>query len=181
MKEEIIKCVVDNSLLDNISNIATLLISIVNLIFVIWVYRTDKKERNSEKIKNHKYEWYKMIDVQTRVKKLNDLSEKVKSLSTKLLESDEDSTDKRTMLMSEYIETLNDIFYSEKASFNYLLKSIDKDSNIELTQLYNKYQEEYMNILIVSKAKENIDYSSLQEIESKISDLYYKIGLNLIK
>ena len=169
MSESVIKCVIENSILDNFSNIATIIISAVNLFFVIKFYMNDKVDHKLEKIQNHKYEWYKMIDVQKRVKNLNQLSEKIREYYLNLLQSNEDSTEKRT------------VFLLEKSNFSYLLKSIDKNYNAELSVLYNEYQEEYMNILIIAKAKEEIDISNLYNIESKISDKYYNIGLELIK
>ncbi len=181
MSESVIKCVIENSILDNFSNIATIIISAVNLFFVIKFYMNDKVDHKLEKIQNHKYEWYKMIDVQKRVKNLNQLSEKIREYYLNLLQSNEDSTEKRTVMMGYYIKEIDNIFLLEKSNFSYLLKSIDKNYNAELSVLYNEYQEEYMNILIIAKAKEEIDISNLYNIESKISDKYYNICLELIK
>ena len=181
MKDLVVKCISEDSLLDIISNIATAVISFINLLFIITIYYKDKKNDKDEKLKKYKYDWFKMIDVRKRVDNLNDLNINIKEKAEDLYNNSEDSLEKRNNIMAKSLSSINAIVFSEKNSYTYLLKCIDPNENIEITKLYNDYQEEYMNILIKAEAKEEYDISRLFDLSSEISEKFYKIGINLIK
>lgn len=181
MNNTVIKCVSETTKLDNFSNIATIIISLVNLIFIIVIYVKDKKNEKIEKLKKYKYDWFKMIDVRKRVENLNDLTVKITQDAEMLYNDSEDSLEKRTCMMSDILSNINKFIFSEKNSYTYLLKCINTSDNIEITKLYNAYQEEYMNILVKAKAKDEFDISTLRDLSSKISEKFYNIGINLIK
>lgn len=181
MKETVVKCICNGSYMDNVSNIATVIISLINLIFVICIYFKDKKNKKEEKLKQYKYDWFRMIDVRERVKNLNDLNLVIKQKVDSLYNDKEDSLERRKELMSDILTEIDCNIFSEKDNYTYLLKCIDVNRNAEITKLYNAYQEEYMNILLKAKAREEYDISSLNDLSAEISEKFYAIGIDLIK
>ena len=181
MNDLVVKCVAENNLLENISNIATVVISLINLLFIIAIYFKDKKNEKSEKLKKYKYDWFKMIDVRKRVDNLNNLNMTIKQKADELYNNSEDSLEKRNDIMANTLSEINSLMFSEKNSYTYILKCIDVNENVEITKLYNDYQEEYMNVLLMAKAKEEFDISKLVDLSSKISEKFYMFGINLIK
>lgn len=181
MKDLVVKCISEDSFLDNISNIATVVISFINLLFIITIYYKDKKRDKDEKLKKYKYDWFKMIDVRERVNNLNKLNINIKQKADDLYNNSEDSLEKRNSITAKYLFDINATVFAEKNSYTYLLKCIDSNENREVTKLYNAYQEEYMNIFIKAEAKEEYDISKLFDLSSEISEKFYKIGINLIQ
>ncbi len=181
MNDVVVKCISENSLLESISDIAVVVISLINLGFVIGFYFKDKANEKREKIKKYKYDWFKMIDVRKRVDSLNILNSTIKQKADELHNSTEDSLEKRKTMMGEYLNNINTVIFSEKNSYTYLLRCIDENENREITRLYNNYQEEYMSILLKAEAKEEYDVSKLTDISSEISKRFYEFGINLIK
>lgn len=181
MNDLVVKCVNDGSLMESISNIATVIISLLNLLFIITIYFKDKKNEKSEKLKKYKYDWFKMIDVRKRVDVLNDLNATIRQKADELYNNPEDSLERRNGIMSEILSNVNSIIYSEKNSYTYLLKCINSNENIEITKLYNDYQEEYIKVFLMAKSREECDFSTLINLSSEISERFYKIGINLIK
>lgn len=177
----VIKCISENTLLENASNIATVFISFVNLVFIIAIYFKDKKNEKNEKMKKYKHDWFKMIDVRKRVDNINKLNITIKQKTDALYNNSEDSLEKRNDIMAKSLTEINALMFSEKNSYTYILKCIDASKNVEITKLYNDYQEEYMDILLKAKAREEYDFSKLNDISSKISEKYYTVGIDLIK
>ena len=181
MKDMIVNCTVENSLLDNITNILTLAVSIINLCFIVWIYFKDIKDKKISKEKDYKYDWFKMITVHDRIENLNYLIDDIKQKSANIFSSKEDSMNKRSKLMKESLDCINNKFYSEKNSFTCLLNCIDENSNIEMSNLYNLFQEAYIEIFTKAVANQEYSTEKLTDISAKISTKYYEIGIDLIK
>lgn len=180
MEKEVINCVLNNSNFDNATNIITLIVSILNLIFIVLFYVRDKKEHKKEKNRDYKNSWFNMVNVKERIKNLNNIINNVKDFSLKILENEEDSLEKRKELMQKSLEKLNGEFVNEKNSFTYLLRCIDDEKNQQLCKLYNDFQDSYMKILESAVLKDTLDYSSLQSVLSKITELYYNLGIEIM-
>ena len=145
--------------LDTISNVLTLIVGIINLVFIIYVYLRDKKEnkRKTRKVKHklekekqeleYKYNWYKMINVSDRINALNKLLNMTKDAYNNIINCEDDSLEYRKQMMDEETLKINMLFVSEKNNYTHVLKSLNNNENIELTKLYNEFQELYLNIV----------------------------------
>ena len=189
MNTPIIIC--DNSILDTISNILTLVVGIINLVFIIYVYIRDKKENKEKEITkarlekekqeiDYKYNWYKMINVPDRINSLNKLLVLTKTAYNNIINCDDDSLENRKQMMDEEVLKINILFVSEKSNYTHVLKSLDNNSNIELSNLYNVFQELYLNVLESAVLKKQEDYSDLQICLSKIVAKYYDLGHDIL-
>ena len=180
MEKEVMKCVMENNMLDNIANIATLLISFLNLIFVVLFYAKDRKEHKKEKQQNYKSSWLNMINVKERIENLNFIITETKKLSIEIFNNKEDSLEQRKLIMQSSLSTLDNLLINEKNKFSYLLKCIDQNKNKEMCKLYNEYQDEYMHVLECAVLEKNLDYSVLQDILNMITEMYYNLGINIL-
>ena len=178
---DVVKCAVEDSLLNNATSIITVFVSVVNLLFIIWIYFKDKNDKKENKIKEYKYDWFKMISINDRIENLNKMISSIKKESEEIYNSKEKDVEKRNELMNNKLSIINSSFFNEKNSYNYLLKCIDEQSNIDITILYNDFQEEYYQILTKSVAKQDFSFDKLIDISSSISGKYYEIGIKLIK
>lgn len=180
-----------NNTLDTISNVLTLVVGIINLIFIIYVYFHDKKENKAKEIRKaqlekekqeleYKYNWYRMINVSDRINALNMLLKMTKDAYNNINNCENDSLEYRKQMMDEEMLKINMLFVSEKNNYTHILKSLNNIENIELTKLYNEFQELYLNILESAVLKKQVDYSNLQICLSKIVTKYYVLGHDII-
>lgn len=180
-----------NNTLDTISNVLTLIVGIINLAFIVYVYLRDKKENKEKEISKaqlekekqeleYKYNWYKMINVSYRINTLNKLLSMTKNAYNNIINCEDDSLEYRKQMMDEETLKINMLFVSEKNNYNYVLKSLNNNENIELTKLYNEFQELYLNILESAVLKKQVDYSNLQMCLSKIVAKYYGLGHDIL-
>ena len=180
-----------NNTLDTISNVLTLVVGIINLIFIIYVYFHDKKENKAKEIRKaqlekekqeleYKYNWYRMINVSDRINALNMLLKMTKDAYNNINNCENDSLEYRKQMMDEEMLKINMLFVSKKNNYTHILKSLNNIENIELTKLYNEFQELYLNILESAVLKKQVDYSNLQICLSKIVTKYYVLGHDII-
>ena len=186
---------IDNScsgnILDTISNLLTLVVGIINLIFVIKVYFKDKKdekrrlsyEKKLNRIKQekeYKYSWYEMINVSERINSLDKLSVMVKDVYNEINNYECDSLDDRKKFMAKRLFSIDTLLVSEKNKFSHILKSFDVNENSELSKLYNKFQDLYMFLLTKAVLKEQGDFCDLQICFSEIVQKYYSLGHDIL-
>lgn len=180
-----------NNTLDTISNVLTLIVGIINLAFIIYVYLRDKKENKEKEISKaqlekekqeleYKYNWYKMINVSDRINALNKLLSMTKDAYNNIINCEDDSLEYRKQMMNEETLKINMLFVSEKNNYTHVLKSLDNNENIELTKLYNEFQELYLNVLESAVLKKRADYSNLHMCLSKIVAKYYDLGHDIL-
>lgn len=189
MNKSVVIC--GNNTLDTIANILTLIVGIINLIFIIYVYLHDKKENKEKEISKaqlerekqeleYKYNWYKMISVSDRINILNSLLNMTKEAYNNIINCEDDSLEYRKQMMNEETLKINMLFVSEKNNYTHVLKSLDNNENIELSKLYNEFQELYLNVLESAVLKKQADYSNLHMCLSKIVEKYYDLGHDIL-
>lgn len=176
-----VKCICESSVWDTLANVVALIISLLNFIYLVYIRCKDKSEEEQEKIKKYNYAWFEMIKVSERVNNLNNLLKKIKDDYKNISDYEEDSLEKRRAFMSEHLIGADNMFLSEKSSFNYLLTCIDLEKNAHLSNLYNQLQEKYIDIYNAAILKNDISFDLIMELISKISVMYYQIGYELIK
>jgi primosomal protein N'' len=176
-----VKCICESSVWDTLANVVALIISLLNFIYLVYIRCKDKSEEKQEKIKKYNYAWFEMIKVSERVNNLNNLLKKIKDDYKNISDYEEDSLEKRRAFMSEHLIEADNMFLSEKSSFNYLLTCIDLEKNAHLSNLYNELQEKYIDIYNAAILKNDISFDLIMELISKISEMYYQIGYELIK
>lgn len=176
-----VKCICESSVWDTLANVVALIISLLNFIYLVYIRCKDKSEEKQEKIKKYNYAWFEMIKVSERVNNLNNLLKKIKDDYKNISDYEEDSLEKRRAFMSEHLIEADNMFLSEKNSFNYLLTCIDLEKNAHLSNLYNQLQEKYIDIYNAAILKNDISFDLIMELISKISGMYYQIGYELIK
>lgn len=175
-----IKCIVDNNWLDNVASIVTLIISVLNLLFIIFVHFNDKKEKVIQSQKEYNFNWYKLIHVDKRISNLNKIIDMVNDSCMDIKNSQEDSLDNRKEMQRSHIEKIDKLFIEEKRKFTQIVKNVDNKEYIHLRDLYNDFQEKYAEIFTKAVAGENYDFSNLNIIESSIIKEYYDLGNKLL-
>lgn len=122
-----------------------------------------------------------MISVNDRIEKLHAIIKDINIKATEICKSKETLKEKRKNLMIQKINIVNCAFFDEKNHFTFLLKCINENSNKEISNLYNMFQEEYINIFNNAFVQKDYSNEKLNEIFFKISKKYYDIGIELIK
>ena len=176
-----VKCIVENSKINEWADIATVVISFINLIFIVAIAFYDKFTNKKNKIIKYKYDWYKMIEVDKRIANLENLINDIKKELEKLCNSSEDNFNKRKKIMEKSIEKINNVFHTEKSIFSPLLKCINEDKNIYISVLYNEFEDIYMELFQDAFMKKNSEFNKLYEYRTRIAEVFYDTGINLIK
>lgn len=74
MEQQVVKCICDNS--TGIDVWVTIIISFLNLIFVVWFYFNDKKQKKKESEKSYKMTWYRTFDFKENMDNLDQIFKK---------------------------------------------------------------------------------------------------------
>ena len=163
MEQQVVKCICDNS--TGIDVWVTIIISFLNLIFVVWFYFNDKKQKKKESEKSYKMTWYRTFDFKENMDNLDH----VDVLRTKA---------------KECIEDFDEKLIHEKEKMVSILNCIDKQNGQLLATKYNIVQDKFLEliqrcVINVNSNNVNID-QEIFEMKSIIISCSYNIGLQFI-
>lgn len=182
MEQQVVKCICDNS--TGIDVWVTIIISFLNLIFVVWFYFNDKKQKKKESEKSYKMTWYRTFDFKENMDNLDQIFKKARINLLEILNSEEKNVDVLRTKAKKCIEEFDEKLIHEKEKMVSILNCIDKQNGQLLATKYNIVQDKFLEliqrcVINVNSNNVNID-QEIFEMKSIIISCSYNIGLQFI-
>lgn len=182
MEEQVIKCICDNNV--GIDVWITIGISLLNLMFVVWFYFSDKKQKKKESEKSYKMTWYRTFDFKENMENLDNIFKKARINLLDIKNSEERNIDILKEKAREYIEEFDEKLLYEKEKMVSILNCIDKPNGQVLAAKYNIVQDKFLEliqkcVININSEETNID-EEIFKMKSIIISCSYDIGLQFI-
>lgn len=157
--------------LEIIANIVTVIVSILNLGFVVWVFLKEQKRADDDNEKQDKRQWYKDLGLRRSVSNFLKEIDHFKALSIQY--------NNGNIKKEEYLKSTKEIenkFLNFKADLLPKIECIDQKSYKKLDVVFLEFQEELYDAMnTVTGGCETGHNKSDQEVAKLCSILYKKI------
>lgn len=176
----------DKIIIDTTSwtDVLVMIISFVNLLFIIGFYFNDQKNRKKDQKIDYKFFWYKDYVLKDAIRIIEEHIENCKNIIDDCKEyklSSPTIDEYSTYLTETTIRKFNESNNNTKNRISELLKTIDGDISNDIIEEFRNIQDIFTEK--VQNLNENIDslYGEIAEKKPKLMNTLYKYGLDIIK
>ena len=179
---EVVECFCNNK--ECISESITIIVAILNLVFVVWFYFNDKKQKRKESLQSYKMTWYRSFDFKENIESLNNIFNNALINIIDIRNSDEKDINVLREKAKECINDFDKKIIYEKEKMLSILYCIDKLSGKILANKFNDVQDNFLQLVQKCTLGLDLEYVNVDEeffeMKSTIIDCLYSIGLNFI-
>lgn len=176
----------DKIIIDTTSwtDVLVMIISFVNLIFIIVFYINDQKNRKSDQKVDYKFFWYKDYVLKDAIKIIEEHIQNCKNIiedCKKYKSSSPTIEEYSTYLTETTIWKFNESNNNTKNRISELLKTIDGDISNDIIEEFRNIQDIFTEK--IQNVNEDIDilYGEIAEKKPKLMNTLYKYGLDIVK
>jgi len=176
----------DKIIIDTTSwtDVLVMIISFVNLIFIIGFYINDQKNRKSDQKVDYKFFWYKDYVLKDAIKIIEEHIQNCKNIiedCKKYKSSSPTIEEYSTYLTETTIWKFNESNNNTKKRISELLKTIDGDISNDIIEEFRNIQDIFTEK--IQNVNEDIDslYGEIAEKKPKLMNTLYKYGLDIVK
>lgn len=176
----------DKIIIDTTSwtDVLVMIISFVNLIFIIGFYINDQKNRKSDQKVDYKFFWYKDYVLKDAIKIIEEHIRNCKNIiedCKKYKSSSPTIEEYSTYLAETTIWKFNESNNNTKKRISELLKTIDGDISNDIIEEFRNIQDIFTEK--IQNVNEDIDslYGEIAEKKPKLMNTLYKYGLDIVK
>jgi len=176
----------DKIIIDTTSwtDVLVMIISFVNLIFIIGFYIYDQKNRKSDQKVDYKFFWYKDYVLKDAIKIIEEHIQNCKNIiedCKKYKSSSPTIEEYSTYLTETTIWKFNESNNNTKKRISELLKTIDGDISNDIIEEFRNIQDIFTEK--IQNVNEDIDslYGEIAEKKPKLMNTLYKYGLDIVK
>lgn len=176
----------DKIIIDTTSwtDVLVMIISFVNLIFIVGFYINDQKNRKSDQKIDYKFFWYKDYVLKDAIKIIEEHMDNCKNIidDCKQYKSLSPSIEEYSTYLTEItIWKFNESNNNTKKRISELLKTIDGDISNDIIEEFRNIQDIFTEK--IQNVNEDIDslYGEIVEKKPKLMNTLYKYGLEILK
>lgn len=149
----------ENSILDNICSIATIIIALINVVLLIYIFRQEAQNSKKENNKSRKWDYLLNVIIQPNLSHLYGFFNKIDTETNKLLKLS-DIADKQ-----EINSNIIDLATSFRKDFLILLSVVDNKLYVSSLQIIDNFIDE----LTISILDKGINLTHQPKFEEEIS------------
>lgn len=166
------------------TDVLVMIISFINLIFIVGFYINDQKNRKRDKKIDYKFFWYKDYVLNDAIKIIEEHIENCRRIinDCKQYKSSSPTVEEYSKYLTETtIWKFNESNNNTKKRLSELLKTIDGDISNEIIEEFRNIQDIFTEkVQNISGDIDNL-YAEIAEKKPKLMNTLYKYGLNIIK
>lgn len=167
--------------LDAVANVLVAIVSIANLIIVIYIFYDNKKEKHEDRKRARDIDWYGAIDTKEYIQSISAAIGAIQSKVLEILDGHLNMPEREKRIKS-CIEIFNTNILSQKRKTMIIAGCINKKYANRTLRVFSEAQDLLFGVIVgcaVGAITESEARNTLLEIENDCVALVYKIGAEL--